>query len=283
MEKNQDIYEYSCFRKFLKDYYDQEKRKSPRRFSYRYLSRKLGYSSPSYLLFVMNGKKNLSYKGVQRLCQWLGFSKRQHHFFEALVHFNQTKDPEDKAQAFERMISFKEYREARKLTTEQYEFMSRWYYSVIRELVAFKDFQEDPTWICKKLNSRIGPVEVTQALDVLLKLGLIERGTDGKLKQYDINIATEEELVSTALMKFHNQMIDKGKESLKHPSDQREVSSLTLGMSLEQFQHIKGKVKEFHRDVLQYLEKNSDHVPSTVYQLNFQLFDLLGPKKETLS
>jgi uncharacterized protein (TIGR02147 family) len=168
-----DVFTYNDYRKLLKDYYNREKERLPNKFSYRYFSKKCGFLSPNFIHYVITGRRNLSYKSIQKIGRAMELAPRVIQFLETLVHYNQTKDPEEKAEAFEKMISFQEFRDAQKLSQEQYDFYSKWYYPIIRELVNLKNFSEDPSWICKRLYSEISPVEAQQAIENLEKLGLL--------------------------------------------------------------------------------------------------------------
>ena len=53
-----DIVEYTDYRKFIQDYYDERKRSSA--FTWREFAHDAGFTSPVYLKYVCEGKKNLS-------------------------------------------------------------------------------------------------------------------------------------------------------------------------------------------------------------------------------
>ena len=54
------IVEYDDFRKYMRDFYEDRKRCSA--FSWREFSKKAGFSSPSYMKVVCDGKSKLSRK-----------------------------------------------------------------------------------------------------------------------------------------------------------------------------------------------------------------------------
>lgn len=58
-----DIYEYLEYRIFLADAY-QAGKENVSAFSYRYLARKAGFSSPNFIKLVMDGERNLSMESV---------------------------------------------------------------------------------------------------------------------------------------------------------------------------------------------------------------------------
>lgn len=274
-----DTYSYTNYRKLLKDYYEREKAKAPDKFSFRFFAQRAGFSSPNFLHLVIKGERNLGHSSIHRFARVLGLTKRETFFFESLVLFNQSTDPQEKRRAFEKVISFREYRSAKKLVTEQYEYLSKWYYPVIREIVNLDDFREEPAWIAKKLQPSISHTEAKEALEKIKQLKLVARGADGRLCQTDQNLATEEEVVSMALMKFHQEMIRHGLDSLKKPASEREISGLTMSLSVEQFQQVKEKIREFHREVQQLIANDGNGKPKKVCQLNFQFFSLIQEQR----
>lgn len=274
-----DIYSYTNYRKLLKDYYEREKAKAPNKFSFRFFAQRAGFSSPNFLHLVIKGERNLGHESIHRFARVLGLNKRESLFFESLVLFNQSTDPQEKRRAFERVISFREYRSARKLVSEQYEYLSKWYYPVIREMVNLEDFREEAAWIAKKLQPSISHSEAEEALQRIEQLKLIARDAEGRLRQTDQNLATEEEVVSTALTKFHQEMIRHGLDSLKQPAGEREISGLTMSLSPEQFQQVKLKIREFHREIQQLIASDGNGKPKKVCQLNFQFFSLIQAQR----
>ena len=53
------IYEYSDYRQFVKDYYLENKARN-HAFSLRYLAQKAGINSSAFFKFLMEGKRNLT-------------------------------------------------------------------------------------------------------------------------------------------------------------------------------------------------------------------------------
>lgn len=274
-----DIYAFTNFREFLRDYYNACKAAAPEKFSHRYVSAQAGFATSNFLYLVMQGKRNLGHASILKLAKVMRLKKRESLFFESLVQFNQAKDAKGKEFAFQRMLAFKEYRQAQQLEPAQYDYFAKWYYPVIREMVHLSEFRESPQWIAKRLQPSISVTEADEALRKLVDLGLLRRNEDGKLQQTDQNIATDEEIASTALLAFHQSMIEHGKESLSRPADEREVSALTLSLSRNQFEQVRGKLRELHRDVQAMIADNGHEPVETICQLNFQLFDLVGKQR----
>src|SRR6185503_1090492 len=104
------------------------------------------------------------------------------------------------------------------------------------------------------------------------KLGFLKR-EKGRLVQSEKNISTAREIISLAIANFHRQMIQRAGESIDRTKpEKRDISSLTIALSAEKFQEAKRRIQEFRRELNVLLSE--DACPKSVYQINFQLFNL---------
>ncbi|MBI2344080.1 MAG: TIGR02147 family protein [Deltaproteobacteria bacterium] len=269
------VYSYEDYRQLLKDYYLACKEAAPQKFSYRYWARRADFSSSNFISLVITGKRNLSPDAARRLARSMRLTPRQSKFFEELVRFGQTTDVDERVRALEALLAYREYCTARQLSQEQFEYFSRWYYPVVREMVALPDFQPDPAWIATRLHPAIRAPEAGRALAVLERLGLIQQHGPGRYIQTEKTLTTSREVCSLAVAAFHRDMIRLGQASMQTSARHREVSSLTMSLSSEEFRLIKRKIHTFHEEVLALLHHGVNGGPSHVYQLNFQLFPVV--------
>ncbi|MCA9562434.1 MAG: TIGR02147 family protein [Myxococcales bacterium] len=267
-----DIFEYLDYRRFLADYYAAAK-ENKRAFSYRYFSRKAGYSSPNFLKLVMDGQRNISQDSIERFADALKLNKSETRFFASLVAFNQADNEEEKNEAFEHVAASRRFRTARKLDRDFFLYLSRWYYPAIREMVARADFVEEPDWIAGQLIPPIQPKQASECIEILLDLGLLVRDDNGKLRRGDASITTGHEVRSLAIGNYHRQMLQRAAESIELvPSERRDISGLTVSVSLDTVSELKARIQEFRELLLDRCDR--DEEPDSVYQINFQLFPL---------
>lgn len=276
MQTALNLYAYDCFRRFLRDFYAEQKQCAPKIFSHRFFSRRAGFASSNALLMVMKGQRNLSAESARRLTRMLPFSERERQYFGLLVHYTQARDQWVKQELFEKMLAFREYCEARQLTAGQYAIFARWYYAAIRELVNVAGFREDPHWIGRTLRPAVPARDVQEALRVLCAAGLLVRDAKGRLRQAHRLLRTPPVVRSRALFAFHHDMIGHGQQALALASTEREVSALTMSVTRAQSEQIRQKLQGLHQEI-QALVGN---VPETVdaalvMQLNFQWFPLV--------
>jgi uncharacterized protein (TIGR02147 family) len=267
-----DLFKYLDYRRFLKDYYREHKEKKGSAFSFRSFARLAGMSSPNFLKLVMDGKRNLGPDGIKGFAKALKLNKEEASYFENLVHFNQCSTDDERNEWYKRLSASKRYREIKEIEKDYFVYFSRWYYAAVRELVLLPEFKEDTDWIARKLSPPITVKEATTALELLQKLGFLKR-EKGRLVQAERNISTAREIISLAIANFHRQMIHRAVESIDRTRpERRDISSLTIALSKERFQEAKRRIQEFRRELNVLLSE--DACPDSVYQINFQLFNL---------
>lgn len=278
-ESQPRLFEYLDYRAYLHDYYRAKKRQQPH-FSYRSFSWRAGLSSPSFLLDVIKGKKNITSNSIAGFCQALRHDPQERFYFENLVYFNQATKTEAKHQFYEKILPiFK--KECGTLIREcQQRYFSKWYVPVIREMVSLEGFRESPRWICQKLNQAITSFEAQEAIGMLLELGFLRRDDMGRLKINEENIDTPDPIPGSVPLKFHEEMIELAKKSLKGvPVACREISGITAAMTREQFSRLKHYIQELQNKLMNELEDSTGGAEE-VYQFNCQLFPLTASDNE---
>lgn len=274
--KRINIFKYDNFRKYLQDIYNHNKG-TKSRFTFREFSKVAGFSSSSFLKLVMQGHRNLSDDTIKIFTQVLKLKSQEALFFRALVKFNQAKTTVEKRKSAEVIFKFRRFSKHYPLILSEFEYLSKWYFVPIRELLNHPEFREDPKWIAKQLSPRILAKEAASALKVLRKIGLIGKERKGKFKQARPHVDVPPDLNSTMIKMYHREMIKLGADSIdNHPSKEREVSATTMAISDEVFLEIKSRIIAFHREITDLVNRSGGG--RRVFQLNFQLFPLTRAK-----
>lgn len=266
------MFSYLDYREYMRAYYDAGK-EHVKAFSYRYLARKAGFGSPSFIKLVLDGVRNLSEDGARKVSKAFEHDKDEASYFAALVEFEQAAGAREKNDAFERVAAARGYRNARRIDFDMFEYLSRWYYPAVREMVARVDFVEDPEWIASRLVPRVEVAEVRKALEVIERLGLLGRDERGALVRHEPTVTTGPEVGSLAVGNIHRQMLERAADSIElFPSPARDVSALTLCVSKERVVELKQRLRSFREVILSVCAQEDE--PEIVYQLNMQLFPL---------
>lgn len=250
-----DVFSYENYRDILKDYYISRKNKGSPRFSYRLFSRLTGFKSTNFIQLVIMGKKNLSYDSMQRLAKVMGLKGRRYNYFKNLVLFNQALSPAEKSTYHEKLLSFKEYKDARMVTDSERIYFSKWYYPVVREMIKLSSFRPDPVWIAKSIQPNIIPEQAMDALDVLKKLNLIAVTKNGVWVQKDAQLRTSDQQVNHEVMLYHRRMIHLGADSLAKPGHARDISGMTMSLSPIKFKMIQKKIAQFRQEIREIIQQ----------------------------
>lgn len=269
------LYDYSNYREFLSDFLKASKLKD-KKYSYRFFGKKAGFTSPNFLYLIIKGQRNLTKEFLPKFANAMGLNKKEQQYFEALVAFNQAKTPETKRYYLELLHNIKRAKLGSKIENHQFDFVSKWYYAVIWELVACPHFKNDPHWIRKELKNKISATEAKEAIEKMIAIGLLTKNDDGSVCRAEKNLATDDEVYHTAAYSFHQEMLSIAKEVLaKTDGKEREMSGVTIAVSENQFEEIKRMIHDFRNHVVNYLNNNDDQ-PGRVFQLNMHLFPLSG-------
>lgn len=264
-----DVFDYLDFRAYLADVYLAKKAGGA--FSYRAFSRRAGLKSPNHLKRVIEGERRLTDEMCPRYAKALGLGDEQRAYFIDLVHFNQAATNGERHEAYQRLSGHRGYRKAHTIDLVHAAYHGSWYIPVIREMVMRADFEEDANWIAKRMLPPIRPNEATKALEVLLTLGMLTRDSDGRLIQGDTVITTGPETSGVHIGVFHRAMLTRAAESMDIvPAAERDISSLTFGISEDGLRRLKGRVQRFRQEIIALATQVDD--ADRIVQLNMQLF-----------
>ena len=269
------IVEYSDFRQYMLDYYEERKRRSV--FSWREFSKIAGFTSSSYMKVVCDGKSKLSRIGVERTGAAMGLVGFEMDYFRAMVEFGQAATEEKKKGAYENMLAIAKVHKVRVLEGDLFEFYDSWQNPVVRELAPLMP-GATPGEIAKKCYLEMTAAEVQQSLNFLMKAGLLKKAGDSAFVQAETSITGTPDATRLALRGMHRQMSKLATPALDLPVEQRNFSGVTMGVSRESYERIVKVLDECRRQIIAIAadDKNIDQV----YRLNLQLFPLTKNVKE---
>ena len=269
--KMASVFEYSDYRQFLRDYYEQHKAVNPS-FSYRYLSQKAGINSAPFFKFIIEGKRNLTKATILKTCVGLKLSDREAEYFENLVFFNQGKTIAEKNYYFERLVETQRHRSVAKIREDQFEYFTEWYHCVIREAVCMIDFKEDYAMLAKFLHPPITSKEAAKSVKLLLNLGFLKK-VDNRYYQSDPVLSTGYGLVSHQLINFQIMMLNKAIVAFDHcKKEERLTSATTIAVSRQTYDKMVRKLRAVRAELLELARCDTD--PERVYELTINLFPL---------
>lgn len=277
-KEHRKIFEYLDYRAFLQDYYREKKEAMPA-FSLRLFSDKIGFKAKDFISRVMNGEKNLSSESIPKVSRGLKLGKRETEFFEALVHFNQAETTDERNAAFEDMqkvlkvVRFAENQHL--LAHYQYQVYSDWRHLVVRSLIGMFGFSGDYAALARQVHPAISPEDAKKSVELLEACALIQKDAQGNYTLTQNAITTGDRTSKLAMRGFHQNCLRLGAESIdRDPPAERNISSLTLGVSKDGYDRIVERINAFRKEIA--LIANEDSGADKVYQLEFVLFPVGG-------
>ncbi len=266
------IFNYLDYREYLSDFY-QAKKDEHSFFSYRLLSQRAGFKSPNFIKLVTTGKRNLSKDSVFKVAKALKLNKGETEYFENLIFFNQSSTLEEKNYYLSKLMKYRKKIEPYKIEESHYRYYSDWFNPVIRELAVSMDFKDNYSELAKAVVPSITETEAEKSVNLLLKMGFIEKRDEGGYVKTQKTITTGPQVKSVAVANYHKEMMNLASESIgRFSSEERDVTSLTVNVSDETSEIIKKRISELRREILSLAD--SDDNAGRVMQVNFQVFPL---------
>ncbi len=268
------IVEYTDFRLYMRDFYEERKRCSA--FSWREFSKVAGFSSPSYMKVVCDGKSNLSRIGIERTGAAMGLSGFEMDYFREMVVFGQAESEDKKKETYERMLAMAKAHKVRVLEGDLFEYYETWRNPVLRELAPIMP-GATPGELAKMCYPEVSAQEVQQSLHFLTKSGLLKKDSENFV-QSETSLRGTTDATRLAMRGMHRIMSRLATPALELPKEVRNFSGVTMGLSRDSFGKNEKVLDECRQKIIEIAaeEKNIEQV----YRLNLQLFPLTKNVKE---
>jgi uncharacterized protein (TIGR02147 family) len=269
-----DIFEYIDYRKLLKDLYEEKKKEFPF-FSYRYIAQKVGFNSAGFFINIVQRKRNISSESIFKFAQVFKFKAVETEYFEMLVMFDQAKTHDQKKYYFEKILASKKSK-IKVTDAQHYEFYSKWYYTAVREVLNFYEFDGDYGLLAKKLSPAITPAEAKKAVTLLETMGFIKKNERGFYQLVDANITTGYDAKSLAINNFLISTTELARQAIdRYPREQRSMSTISFSCSADGYSQIDERLKRIRLEIAEIVraDKNIDRA----YHINFHVFPLSNP------
>ena len=223
-----NIFDYTDFRCFLRDRLGEMKEQD-KKYSLRYLSNKMGLASKSHLKMVADGARNLSPELAEQMASVFGLNEQETGFFLVLIRFGQAKSLSEQQDALAELRKRRRFLAVHQLKLDRFDYLSDPLTLALREMVTFADFQENPDWIQKRLPKKFSKTKILEAIDKLLRIGLLFRQQDGSLAVAQKHQHTGDDFRSTALKLFYQNAFRQAAQSLTQPADEAALRRVDHG------------------------------------------------------
>ena len=264
------IVEYKDYRAYMADFYEERKRTSA--FTWREFAKIAGFTSPSYLKLVCDGKSSLSRVTMNRVAVAMGLVGYEIDYFEAMVNFVNAQKDDVKKAYFDKMMAISAENRVRVIDKDAFEYYDSWKNQVVRELVPMMPGAM-PGEIAKVCCQEISALEVRKSLAFLERAGFLKQVGENVYEQTDKAVVGSKEGLTLAIRMMHREMGRLGIESIDQFSpENRNVTGVTLGVNREGYDEIVKELDACRKKVISIAAKCGKL--DQVCRLNLQFFPL---------
>jgi uncharacterized protein (TIGR02147 family) len=269
---------YDDFKVFLKDYFIDRKKRLPY-FSHRYFCKKAGLKSPTHFLEIIEGRRKLTSKVLGSFIKGMELTENDGRYFTLLVNFNQSKNAVEKQQLLALLRGMKRKVKQALVSTDHFEYYSKWYNIVIRELACIMDWNDDYTLLARSLAPPITKNAARESVEFLVKAGFLEKRFDKRYYQREPAITSGSEVCSLGIRAYNGFMAARAQKAIEEfPPSERDIQSLTMGISSEGYRLVKQEMQEFLSRIVRIASE--DIGPAQVYNVNVHLFPVSAHPSE---
>ncbi len=266
-----DVLEYTSYRQYIADYYADRKAKSA--FTWQEFTRAAGFSSPVHLKYASEGRLNLSDAAALRVAQAMHLAEFEQEYFCEMVKFDNAKTDAEKKAAFSKMLSIADAHKAKIIEGDSFRYFESWRNPVLRELAPAMPGAK-PLALAKACRPAITAAEVSEALNFLVKAGLLKKDEEGRYIQTDTFVTTGPmEVTPVAVRGMHRQMGEFAVDAVEGVAqNERHFSGLTMGLTHKAYDEIVQEIDACRKRIAAIATRDAE--VDDVYRLNFQLFPL---------
>lgn len=243
------IFKYEDYRSFLKDYFKEQK-KVRAIFSYRYFAKKSGFNSPTFCTYVLDGRRNLSESSIDMFIKGLELSGKPADYFRYLVLYNQAKTTDQKEMYFYKMVKIKKEMAFYGLSKDQYLYMDKWYYPVVRELAVIKKWKDNYKLLASCVEPAITAAQAKEAVEFLLKVNLLGKNENGSYKLVHDNI-NYDDVPFFIKRKTRKEIMELAVDAVaKESVERRHVQFSTFTLNRKLYEKLTKMISEFAEEVV---------------------------------
>ena len=263
------VTEYEDYRIYMQDYYNERKRTTS--FSWREFTRASGFTSPTYLKLVCEGKTRLSPQGAEKVGLAMGLAGFEFEYFKTMVSYCHAKTDQERKNAYESMLRLASKNKVKIIDGDAFKYFQSWINPVVRELAPVMP-GATPGEIAKRFCQVVSAGEVRNSLEFMVRAGLLKKNVDA-YEQVDKHLKGVTSAVSVALRYMHREMAHFAEEAIiRYAPSERNFTGLTMGISAEDYEKILQELDVCRKRIAQ-IALNSRGT-ERVYRLNLQLFPL---------
>ena len=272
------IFEYLEYRDILKDAFEDRKA-SDHNFTYKKMAEALGLHT-SNIFRVIQKETHLPARCQSRAIEFLGLTDRNAAYFLLLVGYARERSGKARQEILEKAIALRDVNRV-DLGEKELAYFRDWWVAAVRGVLEVVDGRANPAEIARILHPQVTEPQVAAALDLLLELGLVKKGSSGRLilREPHLGVAPSAGKVQ-AVRRYQRQTLALASESIERfPPEVRDVTTLAMAVDRDIFNHVRETLRECRAQI----QKSSDEAkaPDRVMQLVMAYFPLTRVEMST--
>lgn len=269
-----NIDEIGDYRDLLKQFYAQRKLELPL-YSYKMMGQKLRLET-SQIFRILNKEYHLPTRCIPLAKELLNLTGRSGELFEILAAASRTRSKSEQDKLYQMAFALRDV-ESRKLSTNELQFLSKWWIPVVRSCIELHDGDADPDHIASRIVPTISRDQVVEALGILKELGFITKKASGYFSVSKIHFTSTGSDRVQAIRRYQNQLFALGQNALASiaPSE-RNITTLMVSVDDDCFRDLQDMSCEFRRQI----QKRVDEValPNRSMQVMISIFPVTQKK-----
>lgn len=264
------VFDYLDYRDLLKAHYEKCKADEAF-FSYRLMAEQMGLDA-SYLFRILQKDYHLPQQHVPRTLEILGLSGRSAEYFQMLISYARTRGQKSKQEILEKALALRDIGR-RSLVENELALFRNWWVPAVRCLIEVVEGRSNPAELAARIQPSISETQAREALDLLLQLGLLKKGSSGRLQLNDAHLSAGGPEKAAAVREYQSQIWGLAQKALHDiPADARDMSTITLAVDDEAFREIREMLRECRRQIQKRVDESLN--PDRVLQLAIACFPI---------
>ncbi len=267
------IFKFVDYRAYFRESYATQNRLD-RRFSHRFLSEKLGDKSPSFFLKVIQGQRRLSDEQLEKIGKLFNLDREEFRYLQTMYRYGIAKDNAEREYHLGLMVAISSP-SRKELGSEASDFYSEWFHSAVRAMLGLLDIGDDLGPLIRRMKPTISIIQARQSLQLLERLGLIEKKPTGFWKPKENSIFFKSPIHDATMRSYRLKCLDLAKMAVSAPQSANppQFFTTTMTVSDEAMAKIQRNLAKFRAEVRTIVSR--DNLPQTrVLQLQDVLLSL---------
>ncbi len=221
------------YREYLCAFFEQRKASFPW-YSYKLFGEGVGLDQ-SQVFRILQKNLHISRRALPRFVEYLKLDEKESEYFKKLVELGRARRESDTRRLFAEVLALKGSK-SRELGNDQYELYAKWYHSVVRTLLGFVRIKDEYAVLGAMVSPPISAEEARDSVELLNRLGLLERDSSGFWKLSAQKLTTGGTFHPKLVRAYQAESMKLAMQSLDiHEKSERDINVMNMALDASAF------------------------------------------------